>query len=109
MARALARLPLTPPAIDDTRGKRETHNGSRLFVNEASRREYPVCATLAEAFQDEATIGLLNDMTGLDLTGSFVRDLDFGPLTGSSSLTQLILRGCTHPQLPAGLRALAVF
>ena len=45
----------------------------------------------------------------LDLTGSCVRDLDFGPLTGSSSLTQLILRGCTHPQLPAGLRALAVF
>jgi hypothetical protein len=73
MARALARLPLTPPAIDDTRGKRETHNASRLFVNEASRREYPVCATLAEAFQDEATIGLLNDMTGLDLTGSFLR------------------------------------
>ena len=43
----------------------------------------------------------------LDLSHTFL-NCDLTPLIGSS-LTQLILRGCTHPQLPAGLRALAVF
>lgn len=73
MARALADLPLTPPAIDDTLGKRETHNSSRLFVNENARGRYPICATLADAFQDEATVGLLTDMTGVALEGGFLR------------------------------------
>jgi hypothetical protein len=73
MARALAALPLTAPDITDTLGKRETHNASRLFVDPVARRQYPVCAMLADAFQDPATIGLLNDMADIDLEGSFLR------------------------------------
>ena len=33
-----ASLELSPPEIDDTRGKRETHNASRIFLNDANLR-----------------------------------------------------------------------
>lgn len=66
-------LPFTPPPIGDTLGKRETHNASRLFVSPANRRRYGACAALAEAFQDEATTALLEDMCEVDLGGSFLR------------------------------------
>jgi hypothetical protein len=69
----LTALPFTPPPIGDTLGKRETHNASRLFVSPANRRRYGACAALADAFQDEATTALLEDMCGVDLGGSFLR------------------------------------
>jgi len=68
-----ASLELSPPEIDDTRGKRETHNASRIFLNDANLRRWPACAALAEAFQDEATIALLADITGRALDGGFLR------------------------------------
>ena len=70
---ALAALPFAPPAIGDTQGRRETHNASRLFVTPANRRSYGACAALAEAFQDEATTALLEDLCGVDLGGSYLR------------------------------------
>jgi len=70
---ALAALPFAPPSIGETLGKRETHNASRLFVSPAIRRRHGACAVLAEAFQDEATTALLEDMCGADLHGSFLR------------------------------------
>ncbi|MGE0416097.1 MAG: 2OG-Fe(II) oxygenase [Acetobacteraceae bacterium] len=73
LCQPLLELPLTPPDVDDTQGKRETHNASRIFINEDAQRRYPVCAVLADAFQDEATVGLLRDVTGADLSGGFLR------------------------------------
>lgn len=70
---SLAALPFAPPSIDDTLGKRETHNASRLFVSPANRRRFAACAALAEAFQDEATTALLEDVCGVRLGGSFLR------------------------------------
>ena len=70
---ALAALPFAPPPIGDTLGKRETHNASRLFVSPENRRRFGACATLAEAFQDEATAALLEDLCGVRLAGSFLR------------------------------------
>ncbi|MDE2005556.1 MAG: 2OG-Fe(II) oxygenase [Rhodospirillales bacterium] len=69
----LLALPFAPPAIGDTRGKRETHNGSRLFVTEETRAHLPACNALAEALQDEATVALIGDLTGTDLRGCFLR------------------------------------
>ncbi len=69
----LLALPFAPPAIADTAGRRETNNASRLFVSEDARARLPACAVLAEAFQDEATVGLIGDLCGVDLTGSFLR------------------------------------
>jgi hypothetical protein len=73
LSASLAALPFAPPPIGDTLGKRETHNASRLFVSPANRRRYGACAALAEAFQDEATVALLEDLCGVDLGGSFLR------------------------------------
>ncbi len=69
----LMSLPFAPPAIGPTQGRRETHNAQRLFVTEAARAALPACAALAEAFQDEATAGLIGDLTGADLTGCSLR------------------------------------
>ena len=69
----LLSLPFAPPAIAATQGRRETHNAQRRFVTEATRAALPGCAALAEAFQDEATIGLIGDLTGTDLTGASLR------------------------------------
>ncbi|MGO8797716.1 MAG: 2OG-Fe(II) oxygenase [Roseiarcus sp.] len=70
---AVAALPFTPPPIGDTQGKRETHNASRLFVSPVNQRRFGACAVLAEAFQDEATTALLEDMCDVELGGSFLR------------------------------------
>ena len=59
--------------IADTRGKRDTHNSTRIFISEANRVLLPACAVIADAFQDEATIGLLEDLTGATLEGCFLR------------------------------------
>ncbi len=69
----LLALPFAPPAIGDTAGRRETHNASRLFVSEDARARLPAGAALAEAFQDEATVGLIGDLCRIDLRGSFLR------------------------------------
>jgi hypothetical protein len=73
VARAIADLPFAPPEIDDTLGKRETHNASRLFFSAAHRKDFPVCAELAAAFQSEPVTGALEDETGVRLAGSFLR------------------------------------
>jgi hypothetical protein len=69
----LLALPFRAAQVDDTRGRRETHNASRRFVNEEARACLPACEALAEAFQDEATVGLIGDMCDIDLTDSFLR------------------------------------
>ena len=73
LAHAIPALPFHPPAIADTQGKRETHNAQRIFVSAENRNRHPACAALAEAFQDEATVALLQDMTGAALAGAFLR------------------------------------
>ncbi len=70
---SLTALPFAPPSIGETLGKRETHNASRLFVSPANRRRFGACAALAEAFQDEATTALLEDMCEVRLGGSLLR------------------------------------
>lgn len=73
LCHTVAALPFPPPAIDDTLGRRETHNGSRIFVSAANRRRYPACEALADTFQDEATTGLIEDVCGISLAGSYLR------------------------------------
>lgn len=73
LCRDIVALPFDAPMIDDTHGKRETHNTSRIFASEANRARYPACEALAEIFQDEATITLLEDVCGRALAGSYLR------------------------------------
>jgi hypothetical protein len=73
LAASLAVLPIRAAAISDTLGRRETHNASRLFVSSAMRARHAACATLAEALQDEATVGLLEDLCDVRLRGASLR------------------------------------
>jgi hypothetical protein len=66
-------LPFDAPVIDDTQGRRETHNTTRIFMSESNRARHSVCETLAESFQDEATVALLEDVCGRALAGSYLR------------------------------------
>ncbi len=70
---AIDALPVTPPAIGDTRGKRETHNSSRLFFGAEQRALHPVCAALASALQSDAVTRRLESLCGAALAGSFLR------------------------------------
>ena len=60
-------LPVRPPHIDDTQGKRETHNSSRLFFGADNRRRHPVCDALAAGFQTAATVERLERLCEIEL------------------------------------------
>jgi len=69
----LIALPLRPPEIGDTLGRRETHNASRIFVTPESRARLLACASLAEALQSPGWIALLERHCGVALGGSYLR------------------------------------
>ncbi|MDE3114581.1 MAG: 2OG-Fe(II) oxygenase [Pseudomonadota bacterium] len=72
-AQGIAALPVAPPAVGDTLGKRATHNSTRVFFSPENQREHPVCAEVAKAFQSKAVTEALEARTGVDLSGSFLR------------------------------------
>jgi hypothetical protein len=73
LAEGAAALPFLAADIGDTQGRRETHNASRVFMSQENRAQFPVCEAIASTYQDEATIALIEDRCGLDLTGSYLR------------------------------------
>ncbi len=72
-AAALVALPMAPPPIGDTNGKRETHNATRVFLSPEMRWGQPVCDSIAAAFQDKAITSLLQRLCRVDLGGSYLR------------------------------------
>ena len=70
---AIKAIPLDPPRIEDTKGKRETHNETRIFVSPENRGRFDVCRELADALQDEATVAKLESTCGTKLKGGFLR------------------------------------
>lgn len=70
---AICALPLAPPAIADTLGRRETHNSSRLFFGAEAQARFPVCQALVTALQAPQTVAALVAKTGAALSGSFLR------------------------------------
>jgi len=66
-------LPLTPPKVEDTLGRRETHNSSRLFFGVEQQERFPVCASLAKTLQGADCTERLQALTGARLQGSFLR------------------------------------
>ena len=71
--RAIAGLPIAPPPITDTYGKRETHNDIRVFMSARDRARFPVCGEVAEAFQAAATARAFEAACGVSLAGSLLR------------------------------------
>lgn len=99
IARAIAAMPLPPAEIDDTKGKRETHNSTRRFFA-AGDLATPVTRAVTETFQSAAVVRALAETTGADLAGTslrieYCRDTDgfwLEPHTdiGAKSFTMLI-------------------
>ncbi|MHA7872776.1 MAG: 2OG-Fe(II) oxygenase, partial [Hyphococcus sp.] len=54
-------------------GKRELHNDTRRYVDEANRASLPVFDAVAQAFQDSALVKCIEDFTGADLDGTYLR------------------------------------
>jgi hypothetical protein len=66
-------LRFTPPPIEDTLGRRETHNSTRLFFGANERASYAVCNDLAVALQSDAVVRRLQAECDVALAGSFLR------------------------------------
>lgn len=73
VARAAATLPIAPPAIDDTLGKRDTHNATRVFFSVENQKRFPVASELARSFQAPETVRHLEWATGASFRGGSLR------------------------------------
>ncbi|MBI1208416.1 MAG: 2OG-Fe(II) oxygenase [Azospirillum sp.] len=72
-ADAIAALPLAPPVVLETYGKRETHNASRSYFNAEQQARYPVCRAVAEALQSAAVVATIESRCGTRLAGTSLR------------------------------------
>lgn len=70
---AIEHLPIVPPRVAATLGKRETHNATRSYFSVENRARHPVCRAVAAAFQDRATVRTLTQLCGVPLAGGLLR------------------------------------
>ena len=70
---AIAVLPFAPPVIADTKGKRETNNSTRIFFSAENRNRFPVCESVAAAFQSGPVVARLEGLCAIRLAGSYLR------------------------------------
>ena len=73
MVRNIVALPVAPPAIEDTLGRRETHNSTRSFFAPPEQALYPACRDLAAALQSCEVVETLERTCAVNLKGSSLR------------------------------------
>lgn len=73
LCRGIDALPFAPPAIDETAGRRETHNSTRQFFGVAERAQFPVCRELTQALQSQRVVHEIETLCAIRLRGSFLR------------------------------------
>lgn len=73
MARGVRALPFTPAKIEETNGKRETNNQSRVFFSETMRSHHAVCDELATMLQDRRATEAIERTCGVALQGTNLR------------------------------------
>ena len=66
-------LPFPAPDPGDISGSREVHNETRVYFDNDNIAAYPVCARIADALHDPATVALVERVTGADLSGCYLR------------------------------------
>ncbi|MGO4869057.1 MAG: 2OG-Fe(II) oxygenase [Roseiarcus sp.] len=66
-------IAVAPPKIDDTLGKRETHNSSRLFFGVDNRARYPACDALGAGFQSSGVVDRIEKLCDVKLRESYLR------------------------------------
>ncbi|MDR3508320.1 MAG: 2OG-Fe(II) oxygenase [Caulobacteraceae bacterium] len=70
---ALSALPFPVPALDGVSGARELHNNTRQYFDAENNALHPVCAAVAEAFQDPATVRAIAEATGAAIDDCYLR------------------------------------
>jgi hypothetical protein len=70
---AMAALPFPAPELGGVSGARELHNDTRRYFDQENIAAHPVCRQVAEAFQDQQTVGLFEAATGADLSDCCLR------------------------------------
>lgn len=73
VCKAVCDLPIAPPAIPDTAGKRDTNNATRSYASAENRARFAVCDELARALQDGPAVAAIERACGLDLAGANLR------------------------------------
>jgi hypothetical protein len=71
--RAIDALPVAPPAVGDTLGKRETHNSTRYFFGAEARAQHAVCEALASALQSARAVARLERLCDVRLDAAYLR------------------------------------
>lgn len=66
-------LPFEAPALGGISGKRELHNATRTYFDQANMERHAVCKAFNDAFQDKQLTGRFESFFGTDLTGSYLR------------------------------------
>ena len=59
--------------LEGVSGKRETHNHTRHYFDQANIAAFPIIATVANAFQAQSMIAAIEKFFSTDLEGSFLR------------------------------------
>lgn len=73
VGQAFCALPIDPPAIAETKGKRDTNNATRNYANVWNRARFPVCDDLAQALQDGPAVDAIRRVFGIDPAGASLR------------------------------------
>jgi hypothetical protein len=69
----LMALPFEAQETHGLSGKRELHNDTRTYFNQANIERFPVCEAVARAFHDDAIVAAITAATGADLDGTLLR------------------------------------
>ena len=73
VAQALDDLPFEAPDLHGVSGSREVHNNTRRYIDQAAIAAFPVCRSVADAFQDPRTVAVVEAVTGARLGGCCLR------------------------------------
>jgi len=73
LRRSICALAIAAPAIGETKGKRETHNSSRIFFSPVEQARWAACRELAHSFQEPTVTAAIARRFDLALVGSFLR------------------------------------
>ena len=73
LAKTLNALPIASAGTDGLSGKRELHNDTRQYFDAANISRFAACAAVAEAFQSREVVAPIEQATGADLAGTYVR------------------------------------
>jgi hypothetical protein len=71
--RELSGLALSPPALSETSGRRETHSEQRIYFDHISMARFPVMRCVAEAMQSLSVISAIHETFAAPIDHTFVR------------------------------------